>query len=308
MSLPPIISFSKTKSVPVSVELQRQCQLRIEECVRIYHALGINMPMPTLSFDLRGRTAGEAYLERHHIRLNAVLLNENKDAFIDRTVGHEVAHLAARTAHGRDISAHGVEWQKMMRLIKQEPSRCHSFDTTNSAVRSASSASFTWYCACESPYLLNKKRHAYAKRGLLCCKRCKKILKEQRELQGSPYKPSLNGRAPTPAMVSYAKVLEGRTGTLLTTGILASYDETSAYITSTKLLPAKGLPLPIKATPLQTPTGGIADPSPTEKQLQYAEVLCKKFNVTVDPEIRASRKRLSDWISLQIKNAAHNPR
>ena len=53
---------------------------------------GRPFPKPVITYDLRGRTAGQAIFRQNRIRINRVLLENNFDAFIKQTVGHELAH------------------------------------------------------------------------------------------------------------------------------------------------------------------------------------------------------------------------
>ena len=132
MTLPKIIRFSRTRGAPVEPLLQQRVLTRIVEC-HTHH--GGSMPVPTVSFDLRGKTAGQAFLSKHHIRLNGQLLNENPDDFIHQTVGHEWAHLLCHYRHGPRVAAHGKEWKLIMVALGLNPERCHTYDTTRSTVR-----------------------------------------------------------------------------------------------------------------------------------------------------------------------------
>lgn len=132
-----IIAFSRTKGAPVAPDIQQRCVDRILEC----HALvPTNMKAPTLSFDLRGTTAGQAFPAKHHIRLNGQLLNENTERFIEQTVGHEWAHLAAAHLHGHKIQGHGKEWKSLMVRLGLKPERCHTYDTQNARTKSTQKA------------------------------------------------------------------------------------------------------------------------------------------------------------------------
>lgn len=128
MTPPKIIAFSRTRGAPVSAALQQRCVDRIVECHQI---LPTKMRTPTLSFDLRGTTAGQAFPGKHHIRLNGQLLNENVEEFIEQTVGHEWAHLVAIHLHGPKIRAHGPEWKNVMVKMGLDPARCHTYNTNN---------------------------------------------------------------------------------------------------------------------------------------------------------------------------------
>lgn len=92
------------------------------------------MTLPTVSFDLRGKTAGQAFPGHHHIRLNGQLLNENPEHFIQQTVGHEWAHLACHFQFGARVAAHGKEWRGIMAKLGIPPNRCHTYDTSRSAI------------------------------------------------------------------------------------------------------------------------------------------------------------------------------
>ena len=103
--LPKEILLSRVRTATVSPELR----LRARECIagyvlRAHKELGSKLPMPTCSFDLRGATAGRANSRTGHVQLNAVLFLENVDAFIARTIPHEVAHLVARKLHRARIN------------------------------------------------------------------------------------------------------------------------------------------------------------------------------------------------------------
>lgn len=132
-----IIAFSRTKGAPVAPNIQQRCVDRILEC----HALvPTNMKVPTLSFDLRGTTAGQAFPAKHHIRLNGQLLNENTEHFIEQTVGHEWAHLAAAHLHGHNIQGHGKEWKSLMVRLGLNPARCHTYDTQKARTQNTKKA------------------------------------------------------------------------------------------------------------------------------------------------------------------------
>lgn len=148
--------------------------------------------MPHVVYDLRGRTAGMAILRNWKIRLNAVLLMENIDDFIDRTVPHELAHLITDVvypeAHDRSAEhmrnvlnagllgvfgtqrrikrpkrdIHGAQWQSVCRVLGMtDITRCHSYDTTNSRVVKSNGRQIEWKCTgCGDVLLLTPKKSA----------------------------------------------------------------------------------------------------------------------------------------------------
>ena len=155
---------------------------------------GKKYEMPTVLYNLRGRVAGRALCGRDTIKLNAVLLMENVEDFINRTVPHELAHLidydrnphcfesgVQMTRSGRiqrtKRSLHGPTWKSIMAVLGAPSSTRHSYDTTNSSVRK--SVEHEWVCNdCGASMKLkpgrNKKmmqaggRGAYRPRGKGC--------------------------------------------------------------------------------------------------------------------------------------------
>lgn len=122
-----------------------------------------NRPYPTVRFDVRGMTAGWAYTNQNLIRLNPVLLNENGDDFINRTPGHEAAHIIANTVYGN--SGHGPNWKSVMRFLGLDPSRCHNFDTSNARVSAKSQHAYTC-TSCAATVMLGPTRHKKSMQGL----------------------------------------------------------------------------------------------------------------------------------------------
>jgi len=130
-----------------------------------------------LKFDLTGKTAGMALFPRRAkpiIRLNALLLIENQEDFLKRTVPHEVAHIIARGFFGKRIKPHGAEWREVMQLFGAEASRCHSYDVSRSTRRTLKR--FSYHCECRT-HQLSSIRHNRALNGqCYVCVHCKKQL------------------------------------------------------------------------------------------------------------------------------------
>jgi SprT protein len=120
------------------IETPEQYHALLKECVTLTHewigkcneTFGIRIPSKLpVRFNLKGTTAGRAYLSEGTIGYNPTLLRENPDAFLRRTVGHEVAHFAAFLKFGGAIDPHGAEWRSMMWKLGLDATRCHSYDT-----------------------------------------------------------------------------------------------------------------------------------------------------------------------------------
>ena len=86
------------------------------------------LPMPTVSWDVKGRVASYARLRKGdiRIRLNAKLFLENVDLYLLDTIPHEVGHIATKTWYPR-ASSHGHEWVNILRSCGFPANRCHSY-------------------------------------------------------------------------------------------------------------------------------------------------------------------------------------
>lgn len=88
-----------------------------------------------VEFDLKGLTAGMAYLGYHMIKYNPYFLCRHTDDFLYEICGHEVVHHAAFYKHGPKIKPHGREWRYMMNCLGLPDERCHSFDVSEIRAR-----------------------------------------------------------------------------------------------------------------------------------------------------------------------------
>lgn len=128
---------------------------------------------PTLSFDLRGTTAGTANLRNNHIRINPVLFDQNKQDYFSDTIPHEVAHLVAFIVFGD--TGHGKDWKFTMTRFGCDPSRCHSYDVSSVKI-SKTITRFLYNCGCSNPIRLTKGQHSVLSQGKRCvCSRCKTV-------------------------------------------------------------------------------------------------------------------------------------
>ena len=153
----------------IPIFLQQATMQRMRECLALANrAFGLNCPEPVISYRQRGTTAGCAHLQKWQITLNAKLLLENQQAFIDEVVPHEMAHLFAYRQFGR-VSPHGKAWRNIMEQIFSVPAnRTHRFDIT-----SVQGKTFTYQCDCQK-HQLTLRRHNKVVRGQLTyyCTKC----------------------------------------------------------------------------------------------------------------------------------------
>ena len=137
----------------------RDCVAKANACYSNDRYPKHTFKMPTVLYKKRGATAGTACDQTYTIDLNSVLLMENIEDFLSRTVIHEFGHLVdgivnpTTRSRGwrRKRSLHGPTWKRIMRMLGGPTSRCHSYDTTNSAVKKRGQAKHVWTCSCGSP-------------------------------------------------------------------------------------------------------------------------------------------------------------
>jgi predicted SprT family Zn-dependent metalloprotease len=101
-------------------------------------------------FKRSGTTAGHSCYARKELMFQIALAEKEGDNFINRTPAHEVAHYIDDEVYGNKYvngrrQIHGARWKFIMtHVMKQEASRCHSFDT--SAVKGKRER-IEYYCA-----------------------------------------------------------------------------------------------------------------------------------------------------------------
>ena len=159
-------------------DLKLQAQQRLQYCHQLAEQqLQRRFPLPTLSFDQRGRIAGSARLQSNHIRLNAVLLADNPDEFMHEVIPHEFCHLLVWQLHGRGslfgrVRPHGPQWKGLMKsLFNLNGTSTHRMDISKVAGRQ-----FPYHCQC-GPVQLSIRRHNRIQKGVVYhCRRCQQAL------------------------------------------------------------------------------------------------------------------------------------
>ncbi|MFP4061806.1 MAG: SprT-like domain-containing protein [Halochromatium sp.] len=139
---------------------------------------GLAAPSVEIRFDLRGQTAGQVRMRTDgpaRIRYNLALLEREGVAFLEHTVPHEVAHVLAYWRHGARIRPHGPEWQRIMRQLGAEPTRCHDYDIGGLQARQLQY--FDYHCGCMTHRLSSIRHNKVAKGQRYLCKRCGEALR-----------------------------------------------------------------------------------------------------------------------------------
>lgn len=150
----------------ITTEMKAKVQTRIDECMQIIKAkYKVDMPQPTIQFDLKGTSAGTADYRKWVIQINPVFLKNNFEDMLYETVPHELAHLATHViypeAHKRTWNTkrrpHGAEWQSIMRSMGVEPQRTHNYDLTD-VIKPKAGSVFIQCSACKRKFVLGAKR------------------------------------------------------------------------------------------------------------------------------------------------------
>ncbi len=147
---------------------------RLEQCRRQAEAhYRRPIPRPRVRWDLRGAAAGQARFPAggaSEIRFNAQLLAENGDAFIARTVPHELAHLVVHLLHRGRARPHGAEWRAVMALFGADPRRCHDYDLSRVPRRRL--RRFPYRCDCRRHQITAIRRNRMAAGQVYLCRHC----------------------------------------------------------------------------------------------------------------------------------------
>ena len=133
--------------------------------------------MPLVSYDLRGRSAGQALQVKNLVRFNRTLLLENQESFLFQTVGHELAHILCWQVYGHRVRPHGKEWRQVMAVLGLPPNRCHTYDTARSTTRKKL-ATFPYACRCRTREMtIIRHRRMLKSPGYYRCLQCGEALR-----------------------------------------------------------------------------------------------------------------------------------
>lgn len=160
-------------SAMTKADLQKAAEVRVEQAWQRCLEVNASLPRPRVWFDLRGASAGQAHLGRGGLRLNPILMDENRRAFFDEVIPHEMAHwLVFHLENGARLKPHGREWKTVMRdLFGLVPSVTHRFD-----VQRSQAAPYRYQCGCQI-HRFTTRRHALVVNGRRYrCRHCAKTL------------------------------------------------------------------------------------------------------------------------------------
>lgn len=149
--------------------MKDQVYVKIRECLEIASKrFNRTFAFPNIEFSLKGTTGGIWYPNQYTMKLNDVLLRENGQKYIDEVVVHETAHLidiavygVQRTPKGSFVQ-HGRTWKNVMRMLGNDPKRCHKFDVTNARAR-IHKRNHVYKCGCKTHKLTARKHNSIQK-------------------------------------------------------------------------------------------------------------------------------------------------
>lgn len=119
-------------------------------------------------------TAGRAWLEQGLVEFSTKLYNENKESFLDDTVGHEFAHIVAFQVF--QDKGHGAGWKSVVNSLGVGTKRCHSYQVA----AKPSSSKHVYTCGCKE-HVISPQRKVWMDKGkVYLCLACNKILVEKK--------------------------------------------------------------------------------------------------------------------------------
>lgn len=154
----------------------RRSTARYIQMARAAH--GVPIPMPTISFDVRGRAGGLCSRQDYgrtasHIAINPILFQANQEEFFSQIIGHEVAHAVVNAVYaGKRVDGHGREWKAVMAQLGLLVETTHSMDVSEATI---ATAQYRFACGCQE-FQLSPRKVVEGLVGKRICTRCKTVL------------------------------------------------------------------------------------------------------------------------------------
>lgn len=141
---------------------------------------GKKLRRPKYSFDLRGQTSGIAMSDSSEIKYNLQIFMHNQEAFLARTVPHEVAHCVSVQIYGLGALGHGKYWRHVMLVVfgrtEEQSTRTHSYSAGVEKTRKVEN-DWAYKCKCRTHNLSTVRHNKAQKKGVqYSCNFCRGVL------------------------------------------------------------------------------------------------------------------------------------
>lgn len=170
------LGYKHALGVSPNSELTKQMHDIFENAMQKYN---LNLSVDLKFNDRMRSVAGKAFAKSLKIELNSRLFEKNPKELIPTFI-HELAHIVARRCHAdKVIKPHGIEWQKVMISLGQEPNRTHKLDVSE---LKHTHRNIQMYCNCVNGHMVTKRKRDKVLLGIskLYCKKCLSFLSVNR--------------------------------------------------------------------------------------------------------------------------------
>src|SRR5574343_366699 len=167
-----MVNEMATVTKEVKDQVNQQLQATLEKAKVLFQYTG---EFPEVEYNITGTCAGRAHCASNKIQFNPVLLMENVEAFLARTVVHELAHIIAYKQY--KAKGHDKTWKRVMVMLGASPTRCHSYNIENVANR------HLYTCLCSTHQISTVLHNRISKGRVYRCNKCQhpitKVVKNQ---------------------------------------------------------------------------------------------------------------------------------
>lgn len=148
--------------------LKRAVDQRLQDVRSIMEGvLNKHLPLPNVSYKLRGNSAGRAHMATRAIDFNLRLLSEHSDEFLTNSVPHEYAHIVVADTVGEVPYHHGADWQRLMKICGVAPNVTHTY---------SSRKVYTYLCSCNIHRATESQHRAIVKGASFTCNLCDEVV------------------------------------------------------------------------------------------------------------------------------------
>lgn len=181
----------KTTPFKYLVEAVEKKEAQLKKIIENRRGVG-NSPSVTVKYELNSvRALGTYQLVRGHIHtinLNAALLNELKEKYINEVFVHEYAHACVEyfhvsNTHGKRVMPHGKEFKAFCRELGCTPSATTGIASNSNVFKSSMEKKgnkFLYMCGCQE-FFLTTTRHNKIVSGTskYKCRKCGETVKQK---------------------------------------------------------------------------------------------------------------------------------